>query len=429
MRTRQNLQILETRVWAGGVKPRSYTTCPGVIYNDTRSFGSQAVNSKIREERISDSLGKGQSHAVVHRLHTRQLDSRPAMDFVSPAANVPGTFGVERTTGTNPYWDLFQTAINTSLAWSVSNSTSLPPMWSFDMSMVNESVLINDVLDRAKQLKADLLLDVVEANQIWPSIRDLATSLPQMALNWRDIRKVVKTASNGYLAWKFGVSPILSDMMAVQRYMPRMKADILRHAKGDSIRVSRVAEFPIVFSPPAHVPFIMNGYDVTGDYYWGTVVKPPQLRYVLVVKPNMKYMTSFFQKADSFMSRFATSPASLAWEKIPFSFVVDWFVDLRSVLNAVDKLVGVSPYQVVSFTRSLGYEVQTGQEFEYRSPCTGGSLLRFGLGYASCRHYERSLASAQGPSLEWKPRFGKNQAGISAALIAQRLFRSTGSNR
>jgi hypothetical protein len=134
-------------------------------------------------------------------------------------------------------------------------------------------------------------------------------------------------------------------------------------------------------------------------------------------------MTSFFSKADLFMSRFATSPARLAWEKIPFSFVLDWFVDLKGTLDALDKVVGVEPYQVISFTRSFTYKLATDVFYTRRSPCNGGTYFDRSLGSCDFSHYERIPVSTQQSLLRWSPHFGKNQAAISAALIAQQLAR------
>jgi hypothetical protein len=149
-------------------------------------------------------------------------------------------------------------------------------------------------------------------------------------------------------------------------------------------------------------------------------VSVPVLRYVLAVKPTVKFGTAFFQKADYLLSRFATSPASLAWEKVPFSFVVDWFVDLRGVLSTLDSLVGFNPYETVSLTKSVKYELATDTFVETFSPCTGGLLQSFSSGTFEYKHYDRSNISP-GQMPRWNPRFGKNQAGITAALISQKL--------
>jgi hypothetical protein len=270
--------------------------------------------------------------------------------------------------------------------------------------------MINNVLEYARQLKADVLLNVVEANQIWPSIKSLATSLPNMARNWRDLRNVLKSASGGYLAYKFGVSPILSDLMNVHRYLPRMREDVVRHQKQQARRFSVTAELPCTYTAP------MPNMGFKGD-----VVTPPVLRFVLVVKPKTKYHTELFARIDHFVSRFATSPASLAWELVPFSFVVDWFVDLRGVLNAVDNVVGSSPYEIVSFTRSFSYHLESSFQLQNFSACDGTSVIQTWPRCTSeMKHYERSLVS-NNHSISWIPQFGKSQAAISAALISQKL--------
>ena len=51
-----------------------------------------------------------------------------------------------------------------------------------------------------------------------------------------------------------------------------------------------------------------------------------------------------------------TNPALLAWELIPYSFVVDWFVPVGDFLNGLDALTGVSNLLV---QRSYGYNVSS----------------------------------------------------------------------
>jgi DNA-binding IclR family transcriptional regulator len=104
-------------------------------------------------------------------------------------------------------------------------------------------------------------------------------------------------------------------------------------------------------------------------------------------------------------------------------------VDLRGVLRELDKTIGSSPYKIVSFTRSYGYELQSDYWLETLSPCNGNSLQRFRQCSASYKHYERSAGVSSSALPQWNPRFGKNQAGISAALIAQQLSKLAGAKR
>jgi hypothetical protein len=311
------------------------------------------------------------------------------------------------------------------LTWNTGATSGNPPTWAVgSLSNSDELRLREDVFERARGLKADGLLNLVEANQIWPSIVSLATCIPNIRDNWGQLRKVIRTASSGYLAWKFGVSPILSDLMSVHRYLPHMRDDMERWHKGEKYRYSASAPLSTNFG---------DGNDYIGNFgsviidrrqSFGQVISPPSVRYVLVVKPRVKYHTSLFASMDAFMSRFASSPASLAWEKIPFSFVVDWFVDLRGVLRKIDETLGFEPFEIVGCTRSLSYHLATRRNWWTGSPCGGTTLFDVDVGSVEYKHYERSLVSVGASKPTWTPRFGKNQAGISAALISQRLTAS-----
>jgi hypothetical protein len=302
--------------------------------------------------------------------------------------------------------------------WNINTPNILPSCWSIaSLSSVDELSLKDDVIEKAHELKADVLLDLIEGNQMWPTIVELATCLPNMARNWKSIRKVLKTASNAYLAYKFGIKPVISDIMAINRHLPKIQKDLKEHSDGDEHRFSRVRELVASFNgghrPPVGSLYVHNAT--------GSVIDAPTVRYVLVVKPNVKYMSDFFKKADFVLSRFATSPASLAWELVPFSFVVDWFVDLRSALRSLDNLVGFEPFTVVSFSRSYSYRLGTSWYTENLSPCNLVGLGPWPQGASQYRLYERSPVTTSGSYPRWQPRFGKNQAGISAALITQQL--------
>jgi hypothetical protein len=297
-----------------------------------------------------------------------------------------------------------------------------PPNWSISASPVDEAVLRNDVFDKASGLKADVLLDVIEANQIIPSVKSLAGCLPEMARNWKRIRKVLSTASGAFLAWKFGVSPLLADIGAIHNALPGISDAIQKFKRGDHKRVSRVVTCSSNFSrSQMTTPYL--GVNLNEASFFGSVIDAPKIRYVLVIKPNQRYASDAFNAAAVLASKFATSPANLAWEKVPFSFVVDWFVDLRGILRSIDNFVGFHPYEVVSFTRSFAYELKTRMEFKGSSICNGGTLLYSDPDAASMvyRHYERTPVSTAPDGAVWSPRFGKTQAGISAALITQQL--------
>jgi hypothetical protein len=299
--------------------------------------------------------------------------------------------------------------------------TAFPVDWTVTYPSLNENSLKNDLYSRANGLQADILLDLVEGNQVWPSLTQLTSCIPQMARNWTQLRKVIRTASGAYLAWKFGVSPILGDVSAIWKYMPKMASDIARHADGQASRYSIFKKGNASYTDRSEVERSLNGYPSTTLQWQGRSSIPPVIGYVLVVRPQVKYLSGLFQALDRAMSRFATGPASLVWEHLPWTFVADWFVDLRGLLMRFDDTLRVPPYKIQSFTRSEKYVLESDQFVTLHSPCSGAVLSNVGTGSVSYSHYVRSLVPQGYGSPTWNPRFGKTQCGISAALILQKL--------
>lgn len=428
MRTRTRTvveKLVDTYPTAGIHGTQTVFACDGTSTSSPLSVGAYAIPEIWIDERMTDELGKKLQHPVVHRK--RRADS-------SVSANL-GTLFVQGVTNGyvqmspefNEYWRYYGWSYlgRAGLASFDVNTTLLHTMPSrYSTTAItsdHESVLKENCIEKARQLKADVLLNIVEGNQIWPSITSLATCLPQMKQNWRNVRKMIRTASDSYLAWKFGVSPILSDSMSIMRHLPKLASDMKRHYDQETQRFSAFAIQPVAFdtTPESSTQY---GYVAYRWYPRGYVLKDPTVRYVILVKPNQSYRTDLFKRLDYMASRFATSPASFAWEKVPFSFVADWFVDIRGALRTLDKVVGFEPYDVVGFTRSYSYKLATTVSVEHRATCPSNDILVSGpVGTVEFSHYERSHVSMTANLLSWKPRFGKNQAGITAALIGQKL--------
>lgn len=388
--------------------PTSGTTSSGVV---------STIETDFTDERISDELGVGKNHPVIHRKrHVLLNESCPA--YTGAQTNAVFVYSNAQY---GDGWGYYRQLYAGAQSWDINLNTLAPTRWTITPLPTSESVLIENCFEKARQLKADVLLNIVEANQIWPSLRSLATCLPAMRKNWGNIRKLVRTASGSYLAWKFGVSPILSDVMAIHRFLPKLGDAVKEHMEQKPKRFSSVGKLSTSFNDARSNVTSQNGYTTAEVLYQGRVQVEPSVRYVLVVQPSRKLESDFFKKLDFCMSRFATSPASLAWEKVPFSFVLDWFVDLRGLCRTIDQMLGFEPFIVKGFTRSMSYQLATDMHLTRRSPCNGSVIHNDWAGTVEFSHYERSLASTAATMPTWKPRFGKNQAAISAALIAQAL--------
>jgi hypothetical protein len=416
---------------------------------------------KGMDEQIADVVGDKQvSHPVEHRRRT--YDFTVAASLGQYYSNAPGAPGYVTSAGlpSSNYWPRFAT-LRVPVAGnnlSVFDTTKVgnplaprypPSRWSWaSLTTSQESVLKENCFEKARGLKAAVLQDLIEANQVWPSMTGMASALPLIKRGWPKLRKQLKNykgvfdltesvnrevaglrritanGAGGYLAYKFGALPLLMDIHAAVSYLSQMEGDVKRFAEQKVMRFSSHAELLTQFDV---TPWSEAAWSTTLDVITpiGKVISPPTVRYVLLVRPNQYYLTDFFKKLHVVLSRFAESPANLAWELIPYSFIADWFVDIRGFLRQADSLMGSSPYDVVGFTRSFSYDLESSFTLDFRTTCAANATLTKGpLGTVGYKHYERTLASVSPTlSVAWKPRFGKSQAAITAALIAQYLFK------
>jgi hypothetical protein len=145
--------------------PYTNTNCSGVNTSGSYTEGLTAgFNSHYVEERIDDHLGMGISHNVRHRrkevVHTEQIPAVVGWPLGSPfgkqiynaafAVRIPG---------------LLKYIVESNLApWVVTanrTDTSAPSRWTLVAPTTNESVLKENCFERARMLKADVLLNIV----------------------------------------------------------------------------------------------------------------------------------------------------------------------------------------------------------------------------------------------------------------------------
>lgn len=108
------------------------------------------------------------------------------------------------------------------------------------------------------------------------------------------------------------------------------------------------------------------------------------------------------------------NPAVLAWELIPFSFVVDWFAPIGNTLDALDAGVGV---QFLSGTRT---DHISGQGQVQWAGNQGGLMIQT-FRYKSLRRY--TYGSFPIPRFYLKNPFSGSHVATALALFRNLAFR------
>jgi len=283
--------------------------------------------------------------------------------------------------------------------------------------------------------QTDNLLNVLEAGQLVSSLYGLYRALkeltkPNSLANSgkgislaRGIAKSSKELSNQFLGYSFGWAPLIADLNRIRQAMPKIRDNLRRLAKDATAPHTVTAK--VSGSASIGIQPGVNGYSVSNDpsdggYWYGKVL--PSVVPVRIVgvrgRRALEYNTSDFQVADYLMSRFiATGPASLAWELVKFSFVVDWFIDLTSLIDVLDRSLVTNGKKIDKCWWSEKYHLLVPcykkQHGQFSFPCDNQQVTLSEVSY-----YHREPMSPD-LSIVASGRFGKKQALLSLALLRQ----------
>jgi hypothetical protein len=108
------------------------------------------------------------------------------------------------------------------------------------------------------------------------------------------------------------------------------------------------------------------------------------------------------------------NPLSVAWEVVPWSFLVDWVVNVGDVINSLTDLVGLE-LEDVYITRFQLHKRQIYAKY-YTGPSWTGR-------YESCSVGRGSVGVLPGPKLVFNPpeRLSLSRAATAISLLLQRL--------
>lgn len=165
---------------------------------------------------------------------------------------------------------------------------------------------------RAGQLLGSLR--AIKRGNIPDALRDLGRNAAPESWKGKKGRRgraVSKDASNAWLELHFGWVPLIKDIYdAVNVLQSNIPSNTVKAVSGSELRI------PIV------------GNDFHGLHKYQVLMKIQAE--VFVENPNLALANQMG----------LINPASVAWELVPFSFVVDWFLPVGNFLNSFTDLVG-----------------------------------------------------------------------------------------
>lgn len=174
-----------------------------------------------------------------------------------------------------------------------------------------------------------------------------------------------KAIGNAWLELQYGWKPLLSDIYGSMETLSRAnnpagnQNTVFKKATGRTKRKEELYRKTVTSLP--------NGYSGSDEI--------TRVGYAeVIVKTGVTYSISSPALAD-LKTVGITNPLLLAWELLPYSFVVDWFLPIGNYLESLDATAGLSFYEgyITTFTKfeattnwSSSYSYATGQQHFYR---------------------------------------------------------------
>jgi hypothetical protein len=147
--------------------------------------------------------------------------------------------------------------------------------------------------------------------------------------------KTKEDVASLHLAYRYGVNPLVSDIVGAAEHLAQLLHDIapVRIKTKDTSYTETEEE--IVIEPA--------GYNtITGI---NTITRTSKV----IVKYSARYRVKFAMESQ--LSRLGfTNPTNVAWELVPFSFVIDWFYPIGNYLSSLDSLEGL---ELMELTRTV----------------------------------------------------------------------------
>lgn len=153
----------------------------------------------------------------------------------------------------------------------------------------------------------------------------------------RTIRDTTGVASDSWLAYQYGIRPLISDLNGAVKeyYKVRAVAPIIRTFRTNASNDARAGGTTSGLNPPSMSS--TNAYQSAR------------------IKCYVEFEDSA-QAWDQSADRLGlTDPVLLAWELIPYSFVIDWFVNVGEFLSASGSIAGMKRIGL-SVTTTTTYE-------------------------------------------------------------------------
>jgi len=231
------------------------------------------------------------------------------------------------------------------LAWR--QSRTYPALPTPDWSQLVQSV--GETLDGSMVASSNMLVTIAEAGQTYRMLRN---PMNLLSARWgrsvRTLRQITKSGSNAFLEYKFGWRQLYRDLRSLSQAFSKARAHAayLQSRKGLWSNCRKTVQLESSDTFPSYE--FGNGLSGVVLTLGGLHGKRKASFSVDILRGEAFQILSSARYAQQYLGTDKLIEA--LWDVVPFSFVVDWFID-------VGRLVALNPYFLCNRhqLRRLGY--------------------------------------------------------------------------
>ena len=241
--------------------------------------------------------------------------------------------------------------------------------------------------------------------------------LKQLLRLFRPSSDLSKKISEGHLTWNFGIKPLISDVAEIynslSNYEKRLRDFLDRRGKPQKRYYSESTD-----EGDDTIAWSMSTYGQMSGY---------RLKYKLRKTATMSYtyqtqdIVSRLDKLQALRGMLGLKlTPSVIWEAIPYSFLVDYVINVQQWLRSLENDVIEPTVEITDYSISTKLSFSEHRYFRYLEPCTGSLMAPPGYTFSvvagKVYNRRRALPETEGIPLSLSLP-GSNQLALAASLL------------
>jgi len=256
--------------------------------------------------------------------------------------------------------------------------------------------------DNAFRAMSDQVPQEVDLVNFGLDLREMGSLIPSLAEN------MARTVSGGYLTYAFGWKPFIGDLQKLGHLNATVtkRLNWLKETRGREVRLGYSSSWPYEGTSTIDI----------GGYSQATLTSSERrfragayLFHLLERLDGIEGQLRAFSSALGLLN-----PSAVVWERIPFSFVADWFVRTDGIVNSLQ----LQPFSGAWNLRRISHSFYVKEEWTIKSTYTGATNT-FGLLQSTLvvEKYSRAPFLPVSSSLLTETTLTPSQLVLAAALL------------